>query len=854
MKDKLIELSNKNIEEVYNIYSSKIIGLKETQVDENLEKYGKNKVLKEKKQSVFMKFLLTFKDPLVILLFFLALISFISKDYNAMYIILVMVIIGTSITFFQELKADNAAEKLAKMVSVTSTVIRNGKEIEIPLEDIVPGDIIKLAAGDMIPADMRIISAKDLFINESSLTGESRPIEKFPNNDVDTKNVLELKNICFLGSNVISGTAIGIALVTGQSTYFGSIAKSLSKKQAPTTFDKGVKDFTWLMIKFVFVMVPFVFLINGLIKKDWLEAFLFATAVAVGLTPEMMPMIISVNLSKGAIEMSKKKVIVKRLPSIQNLGAMDVLCTDKTGTITQGKIILEKHLDLEGKTNNKVLEYAYLNSYYHTGLRNATDDAILSHEDIKERDILLDEFRKIDEIPFDFIRKRMSVVIENKKGLNTLITKGAYEAVINNCTKAEINGKQIDIKELDKSNLIKLIKEYNNQGFREIALAYKTMKHASDDPIYKVEDESELTLLGFLFFFDPPKESAKEAIERLHNLGVDIKILTGDNEMVTSYICKQVGFNTLNILLGDDIENMTEDELYIASNKTNIFARLSPNQKEKIINSLRKNNHTLGFLGDGINDAPALKAADVGISVDTAVDIAKESSDIILLDNNLLVLESGVIEGRKVFGNINKYIKMAASSNFGNMFAVLGASIFLPFLPMLPIQVLINNLLYDISQIAIPTDNVDKEWVKLPRKWEISNIKRYILSIGPISTLFDFIFFIAMFLIFDVKNNPSLFHTMWFLESVISQTLIIHIIRTDKIPFIESKPSKPMLISTILIIIVAIYLVNSSLVTTLGFSKLPSLYYPVLFIIILGYLITTQLVKSKLLKREQNGR
>ncbi len=854
MNDRLIELSKLQIYEVYEKYNSRISGLSEEEVEVLQEKHGKNKVLKEKKQSILSKLFSTFKDPLVILLIMLSLISLISKDYNAMYIILAMVIIGTSITFIQELKADNAAEKLAKMVSVTATVIRDEKTLEIPLESIVPGDIVKLSAGDMIPADMMIITAKDLFINQSSLTGESNPIEKFSNNDIETRNVLELKNICFLGSNVISGTAIGIVLVTGQSTYFGSIAKSLTKKQAPTTFDKGIKDFTWLMIKFIIIMVPLVFLINGLIKKDWVSAFLFATAVAVGLTPEMLPMIISANLSKGAVKMSKKKVIVKSLPSIQNLGAMDVLCTDKTGTITQGKIILEKHLDLNGNTSPKVLEYAFLNSYHHTGLINATDTAILEHEEMKFNKHLLEEYKKIDEIPFDFVRKRMSVVIENTKGLNTLISKGAYEAIINNCTKAEINGKIINIKSLDKEKLIKMVKEYNNQGFREIALAYKTLKHGSDEPIYSVKDESELILLGFLFFFDPPKESAKEAIERLHNLGITIKILTGDNEMVTSYICKQVGFKELKVLLGSEIDNMSDEELYLFSNDTNIFARLSPNQKERIINSLRINNHTLGFLGDGINDAPALKAADVGISVDTAVDIAKESSDIILLDNSLLVIESGVIEGRKVFGNINKYIKMAASSNFGNMFAVLGASIFLPFLPMLPLQVLVNNLLYDISQIAIPTDNVDKEWIKHPRKWEISNIKKYIISIGPISTLFDFIFFIAMFLIFDVKNNPSLFHTMWFVESVITQTLIIHIIRTDKIPFIESRPSKTLLFSTILIVIVAIYLVNSFLAPALNFVPLPNMYYPVLFVIVTLYLITTQIIKSKLVKSESHAR
>ncbi len=843
MKD-ISVLSKLELKDLLEKYSSSLDGLNDKQVEELEEQYGKNIVVNEKKQSMFLKLLLTFKDPLVILLLILALVSFLTKDYTAMYIILFMLLVGSSITFFQEIKADSAAEKLAKMVSVTSTVVRNNSEIEIPLSDIVPGDIVKLSAGDMIPADIRIITAKDLFINQSTLTGESAPVEKFQAIDNESTNSLELKNICYLGSNVLSGTAIGIVLITGTNTFFGSIAKSLSKKERLTTFDKGIKDFTWLMIKFIVIMVPLVFLINGIAKNDWLSAFLFAMAVAVGLTPEMMPMIVSVNLSKGAISMSKKKVIVKKLPSIQNFGAMDVLCTDKTGTITQGKIILEKHLDLEGKSSSKVLQYAYLNSYYHTGLKNMTDTAILEHNESNTLKNLLNKYKKIDEIPFDFVRKKMSVIIESHNGNNILICKGSYEEIMKSCDRVEINDYILSLKDTNQDKVLKMIQDLNNEGFREIALAYKEMKDAPDLPVYNVKDESNLILLGFLFFFDPPKETAKEAIEKLHELGVDMKILTGDNEMVTAYICKQVGFNVTNMLVGSQIDNMDEKELYEASNTTNIFARLSPNQKERIIRALQDNGHTLGFLGDGINDAPALKAADIGISVDTAVDIAKESSDIILLDNNLLVLEEGVIEGRKVFGNINKYIKMAASSNFGNMFAVLGASIFLPFLPMLPIQLLVNNILYDFSQIAIPTDRVDSEWLKKPRKWEMNNIKKYILLFGPLSSIFDFILFFILMQFYDVANNPSLFHTAWFIESVITQTLIIHIIRTNKIPFIQSRSSTPLLVSSILIVISAIFLIYSPLSKTLGFILLPTSYWFVLIGIVLSYLVVTQLAKS----------
>ena len=665
------------------------------------------------------------------------------------------------------MRADNAAEKLKAMVSNTATLVRDGKESEVPLKMLVPGDIIRLAAGDMVPADVRVLSAKDLFLNQSALTGESLPVErKAASLSSDIQNPLELVNICFMGSNVESGSATAVVVHTGDQTYFGSLAASIVGQRVLTSFDKGINQFTWLMIRFIAVMVPAVFLINGLTKHNWLEAFLFAVAVAVGLTPEMLPMIVTVNLSQGALTMAAKKVIVKRLNAIQNFGAMDVLCTDKTGTITKGKIVLEKHLDVHGDPSEKVLQYGYLNSYHHTGLKNLLDEAILDHEELEERLKAKEKYRKIDEIPFDFVRRRMSVVIEDETGLNILICKGALDEVMSQCSRMEINGEVVAMSPEYDAKSRQLVGVLNGEGFRVIALAYKEMPGAKDEPVYSVKDESDLILLGFLAFLDPPKETTMEALKRLHALNVDVKILTGDNEIITTYICKEVGMPVENLLLGSLIEKMSDTELAEAVRSASVFARLVPAHKERVVRALQKNGHVVGFMGDGINDAPALKAADVGISVDSAVDIAKESSDIILLENSLLILEQGVLEGRRVFGNIIKYIKMAASSNFGNMFSVLGASVFLPFLPMLPIQVLTNNLLYDFSQTTIPTDEVDADWLIKPRKWAIGEIQRFILFIGPISSIFDYLTFFIMLYVFNAWTNPRLFQTGWFVESL----------------------------------------------------------------------------------------
>jgi Mg2+-importing ATPase len=846
----LLEKARADTDAVLKELGSQLSGLSEAEADSRLKQVGTNEIAREKRQSGLMRLLSNIKNPLVLLLLALGVLSFLTGDLRAMVVIFVMVVLGVVLRFFQEMRADNAAEKLKAMVSNTATLVRDGKEKEVSLKMLVPGDIIRLAAGDMVPADVRVLSAKDLFLNQAALTGEALPVEKKAAlTPADVQNPLDLPNICFLGSNVESGSATAVVLHTGNQTYFGSLAVSIVSERQLTSFDKGINKFTWMMICFIAVMVPAVFLINGLSKHNWLEAFLFAMAVAVGLTPEMLPMIVTVNLAKGALAMSRKKVIVKRLNAIQNFGAMDVLCTDKTGTLTQGKIVLEKHLDAHGDPSQKVLDYGYLNSYHHTGLKNLLDEAILDHEELEERLKANKKYRKIDEIPFDFVRRRMSVVVEDETGLNTLICKGAVDEVMSLCTRVELQGKVIAVQAEHDAKRRQMADALNGQGFRVIALAYKEMPNAPDEPVYAIKDESDLILLGFLAFLDPPKDTATEALKQLRTLNVNVKVLTGDNEIITAYICKEVGISVEHLLLGSQIETMSEVELAEAVGATSVFARLAPAHKEHIIRALQSRGHVVGFMGDGINDAPALKAADVGISVDSAVDIAKESSDIILLENSLLVLEQGVLEGRRVFGNIVKYIKMAASSNFGNMFSVVGASAFLPFLPMLPIQVLTNNLLYDFSQTTIPTDEVDADWLIRPRQWTIGKIMHFILFIGPISSIFDYLTFFLMLYVFNCWHNPALFHTGWFVESLFTQTLIIHVIRTNKIPFIESRASRPLILTSILIVAVGAWLTVSPLAKTLGFVPLPPLYWLFLAIMLLGYAILTQVVKTWFIRK-----
>ncbi len=823
-------------------------GLTRLEAKRRLTKFGKNEAVVEKK-NFWPKILFNnLRDPLSLLLVVLASISFLTKDYKATLMIGVMVTLSVLLRFFQEIKADKAAKELKAMVHTTVKVMRADKVTNLPLASLVPGDIIHLSAGDMVPADVILLTAKNLFVNQAALTGEPLPVEK--NSNVNRQidcNPLDLKSVCFLGTNIEVGSAIALVVSTGKNTYLGAIAKELTDIEPPTSFDLGIKKFTWLIMTFILVMAPLVFLINGLTKGNWLEAIIFALAVAIGLAPEMMPMIVAVNLSKGALNMSKKKVIVKHLNSVQNFGSMDILCTDKTGTITEGRVVLEKYLNVDGEPDENVLNYAFLNSYFQTGLNNLMDTSILKHTEVKKNIKIEKNYKKIDEIPFDFNRRRMSVVIENEQHEHILICKGALEEIIANSTHIQINEKILPITNV-KAQIKKDIEDkLNCEGFRVVAIAYK--KEPTNKNKYLPKDEADLILLGFLAFLDPPKATAKTTIANLKANGIKVMVLTGDNELVTKKICSEVGLETTNILLGSDIKNFNIEQLKIAIKDKQIFAKLTPLDKEKIVQALREMGHVVGFMGDGINDAPALRAADIGISVDSAADIAKESSDIILLEKSLAVLQDGVLEGRKIFGNIVKYIEMSASSNFGNMFSVVGASLFLPFLPMLPIQILTNNLLYDLSQTAIPSDHIDPEFLTKPRRWDISLIKKFIIFIGPISSIFDFATFGVMWFIFKSYANPSLFQTGWFVESLVSQTLIIYIIRTNKIPFLQSWPSKTLLITTLAIVAIGCYLPFSPLADTLRFTPLPSKYWLFLSVMIVLYFLLTQSIKTWFIRR-----
>ena len=836
---------------VMNQLGTSPAGLTDEVVEARLVQYGHNEVAREKRTSPLKRLIAILSNPLSILLIILATITGVTGGGPGVYIILLMVIIGAALRFFQEQRSDTAAQELQKMVTTTATVMQDGGKKEVALKDIVPGDLIFLSAGDMVPADVRLITAKDLFVSQAALTGESMPTEK--NADVvdsSQTDVLSMPNLCFLGTNVATGSATAVVVQTGKETYFGALASSIVGHREVTSFDKGVNNFTWLMIKLMLVLAPAVFLINGLVRHNWMEAFLFGLAVAVGLTPEMLPMIVTVNLSKGAVAMSRKKVIVKRLNAIQNFGAMDVLCTDKTGTITQGRVELERHVNVLGHEDDHVLDMGFLNSYYQTGLKNLMDVAILAHLD-KARELVEEaEYRKVDEIPFDFSRKRMSVVVTDGGGTDLLICKGAVEEVLGLSTSVSLDDTASPMDDARRAAALHLVGDLNGQGFRVLALATSSADHGASDRVYTLNDEHDLTLLGFLAFLDPPKPTTAEAIAKLRSNSVGVKILTGDSDLVTVNICHQVGIAEPRVLLGPAIEEMSDDDLAAVVDDTVVFARLSPHHKERIIRALQPRGHVVGFLGDGINDAPALRTADVGISVDSAVDIAKESSDIILLENSLLVLKEGVIEGRKVFGNVIKYIKMAASSNFGNMFSVVGASAFLPFLPMLPLQILTNNLLYDLSQTTIPTDTVDEEWLTKPRKWELGNLRRFIVIIGPISSVFDYMTFFIMLVVFKCWNNPALFHSGWFVESLFTQTLIVHVIRTNKIPFIQSLASKPLLISSVAVVATgALMTIIGPIARILGFVTLPPLYWLLLLGMLLTYVVLTQIIKTWFIHR-----
>jgi len=766
-------------------------GLSSEEARARLALYGPNDVASEHPPGWGRRLFLACRNPLVILLTVLASVSIVTGDARAATVIAVMIVLGVALRLLQETRADTAAEQLHEMIHVTATVMRDGAAVEIPVHEIVPGDIVHLAAGDMIPGDVRIVASNTLFVNQATLTGESLPVEKSNNTiqattaDASTSGpLIDAANVCYLGTSAQSGTATALVVDTGPHTSFGRVAASVAVTEPPTAFERGVSQFTWFMIRLMVVMVPLVFFINGVTKHNWHEAFFFALAVAVGLTPEMLPMIVSVCLSQGALAMSKKRVIVRRLDSIQNLGAMDVLCTDKTGTLTRDEVILERHCDVDGAESARVLLLASLVSQLQTGLRSVLDRAILEYVQTHSDSIplALDAYHKVDEIPYDFTRKLMSVITDAPDGKRLLIVKGAPEEVFRRCTCLEMNG---DIIMIDPGFLVDIGEEYNAlsaDGFRVLAVAYREVPSTGD---ITADDEKDLVLCGYVAFLDPPKESARAAIEALERGGITVKTLTGDNELVSRKVCRSVGIATRHVLIGADIARMSDTELADAAEKTSIFARVSPADKQRVIRALQSKSHVVGYLGDGINDAPALHTADVGISVDSAVDVAKASADIILLDKSLAVLQDGVMEGRKVFANVLKYVRMGASSNFGNMFSVIGASAWLPFLPMAPIQVLTNNLLYDVSQIPIPSDRVDTDQIGRPRPWDIGEIRRYILWIGPVSSLFDYTTFLVMYFVFGASTSAhaALFQTGWFVESLLTQTLIIHVIRTDKIPF-----------------------------------------------------------------------
>jgi len=834
-----------DIDDVLREFETSPSGLTPEAVEQRLEQFGRNTVVREATVRWWAHLLHAFNNAFILLLLTLAAVAALTRDYEAAVIISVMVLVSVVLRFVQEFRSSQAAEKLREMVETTATVTRNGVKLEVPVDELVPGDIVHLSAGDMIPADLRLINAKDLFVSQASLTGESLPVEKFANGEApEGGSLLEHPKLCFMGTNVVSGTGVGVVVQTGAATYFGALARQVTGRRVETEFDRGVSRVSRLLIRFTLVMTPVVFFINGFTKGDWTQAFFFALSVAVGLTPEMLPMIVTANLARGAVNMSRKKVIIKRLHSIQNFGAMDVLCSDKTGTLTQDKVILERHLDVLGRDSEKVLQLAYLNSYYQTGLKNLLDIAVLEHAELEQGLRLATDYRLVDEIPFDFSRRRMSVVVETEKREELLITKGAVEEMLQVCRDVEIDRKPYPLTDEYKYRARVMARQLNEQGFRVIAVAFRRFPLGTKT--YSRTAEQDMVLAGFMAFLDPPKDSAGPAIQALQSHGVAVKVLTGDNDAVTVRICQEVGLGIDQILLGPEIDAMSDEELTVAARRANLFAKVSPAAKARIVAALQRGGHVVGFLGDGINDAPALRQADVGISVNTAVDIAKESADIILLEKSLMVLEEGVLEGRRTFGNILKYIRMGTSSNFGNMFSVLGASAWLPFLPMQPVQLLVQNLLYDFSQIGIPFDQMDEEYLSKPRRWNVGGIGRFMLLLGPISSIFDYATFSLMWFVFRA-NHPgaqSLFQSGWFVEGLLSQTLIVHIIRTRKIPFLQSRASAALTALTSAVMVAGLAIPYTALGRSLGLQPLPWTYFPWLLVILVAYCALAQWTKS----------
>ncbi|MCF7545748.1 magnesium-translocating P-type ATPase [Pseudomonas petrae] len=855
--------ASSDVPELLARLSSHADGLTETEAQSLREQHGLNEVEHEQPLPWWVHLWHCYKNPFNLLLTLLAFISWLTEDMKAATVIFSMVVLSTLLRFWQEARSNQAADALKAMVSNTATVMRRAdstldaadnarqKRIELPIKQLVPGDLIVLSAGDMIPADCRVLGAKDLFVSQAAMTGESMPVEKFARRQgFDTGNPLDLENILFMGTNVVSGAATGVILATGNNTYFGALAQRVSATdRAPTSFQAGVNKVSWLLIRFMFVMAPLVLFINGFTKGDWMEALLFALSIAVGLTPEMLPMIVTSTLAKGAVFLSRKKVIVKRLDAIQNFGAMDVLCTDKTGTLTQDRIFLARHVDVWGDESDDVLEMAYLNSYYQTGLKNLLDVAVLEHVEIHRELQVGTAFSKVDEVPFDFNRRRMSVVVQQQREPHLLICKGALEEVLSVCNRVRHGDAEEALTPELLERILSVTAAFNEEGLRVVAVAARPMEAGRDT--YGLADESDLTLIGYVAFLDPPKESTAPALKALAEHGVAVKVLTGDNERVTAKICREVGLERQGLLLGGDIERMSDAELALAVETTNVFAKLTPSHKERIVRLLKANGHVVGFMGDGINDAPALRTADIGISVDTAVDIAKEAADIILLEKSLMVLEEGVLEGRRTFANMLKYIKMTASSNFGNVFSVLVASAFIPFLPMLPMHLLVQNLLYDISQIAIPFDNVDEQLLKNPQRWQPADVGRFMLFFGPISSIFDITTFAVMWYVFgaNAPEHQTLFQSGWFVVGLLTQTLIVHMIRTPKIPFLQSRAAMPLMVMTGVIMAVGIFLPMGPVAHYFKLQALPPLYFAILPVILIAYVALTQAVKGFYVRR-----
>ncbi|MEO7066950.1 MAG: magnesium-translocating P-type ATPase [Rhodanobacter sp.] len=833
-------------------------GLDEEQIESRLHRDGPNEVSREKPPHWSRQLLRAFKNPFIIVLLVLAGVQLATDggDLTGPVIIAVMVAISVLLSFSQEYRSSRAAESLKAMVRNTATVTRRAKDghseqLEVPVAELVPGDIVHLGAGDMVPADLRLLNAKDLFLSQAILTGESLPVEKSAPTDLvvdvhDVASPLDLSSVCYMGTNVISGTASAVVVATGSHSYLGSLAHSMTGQRVQTSFDRGVSSVSWLLIRFMAVMVPVVFLIQGFGKHDWTEAFLFALSVAVGLTPEMLPLIVTANLAKGALAMSKRKVIVKQLNAIQNFGAMDVLCTDKTGTLTLDKIVLERHLDMDGEESEEALAFGYLNSRFQTGLKNLMDKAVLNHRDLESAAL---SYRVVDEIPFDFQRRRMSVVVAQDDGEHLLICKGAVEEMLTICAYAKIGNVIAPLTDARRAEIKAMTHRLNEDGLRVLVVAMR--REASHERPYSVADENDLIAVGCLAFLDPPKDSAATAIRALHGHGVDVKVITGDNEAVTRKICREVGLDVTHSVQGKDIEGLDDAALDALVARVTVFAKMSPLQKAQVVRSLQRQGHTVGFLGDGINDAPALHDADVGISVDTATDIAKESADIILLEKNLMVLEEGVLEGRVTFGNVIKYIKMTASSNFGNVLSMLVASLFLPFLPLLPLQILVLNLLYDISQLSIPFDRMDDDYLKIPQRWDAGDIGRFMVWIGPASSVFDMTTFALLWYVFDANSvaHQSLFQSGWFVESLLTQTLVVHMIRTRKIPFLQSAAAAPVLGLTTAIIVIGMLIPFTAIGHKLGMVEMPSIYFAWLAATVVGYCALTQLMKVIYIRR-----